>query len=724
MIYIKNTKEKQTIYIPRTELYTEQYVNHVKTYEEGYNDGFDKGVDKGIEEQKSKLETIVINDNGTYEREDGYNKVIVEVPDVNGSYDEGYADGKNDGYNEGKDDGYNDGYDEGYGVGYTDGGDNQKSKLESISITENGSYSREDGYNNIEVNVPDLNGSYDEGFEQGQIEGYNKGKNDGIDEQKSKLESISITDNGIYFKEDGYNEIVVNVEDLNGGYDEGYSEGYDKGKDDGYAEGIEEGVNNAGEIIAQTAQMLDITENGLYTTKYSYPEDFGREITGYFDDGTPFYDYALLIKHYSKTDITLQPDSVVEIWVKPQGLWKTWYNGEAIFADRLDLAYPQRFCMEINNHDDGQEISARINNTIRTVKHNIEVKWYHFVLSEAGLFIDGEKVTDGFDGAYIKDEHLYILGGERNTEGYYGMIKVTSNGVVYTIIPTENGFKNITTDTFLEVVEQGTYNYNGLPEFEGNLVRTVNVNVQPKINVSKEKIKFAYSKFSEIPEYYDFDNVTDMSYMFYNCSSLTTIPPIDTSNVTSMERMFYYCKNFESLPTLNTSNVTNMNYMFYDCSKIITIPLIDTSNVTSMERMFYNCGKLTTIPPIDTSNVTSMNYMFYFCNSLESLPALNLGSISSTSNINRFFYNTITSLTDIGGFLDLKISWTDYYGLNVLPNLTYQSCINILNGLYDFTGNNQTPTSSQGKLRVHANFLTTVGDEISIGTNKGWTITS
>ena len=654
MIYIKNTKEKQTIYIPRTELYTEQYVNPVKTYEEGYNDGFDKG----------------------------------------------------------------------YDVGYTDGGDNQKSKLESITITENGSYSREDGYSNIEVNVPDVNGSYDEGYANGKSEGYAEGKEDGIDEQKSKLESISITENGTYTKEDGYNEIVVEVPDLNGSYDDGYSEGYDKGKDDGYAEGIEEGVNNAGDIIAQTAQVLDITENGLYTTKYSYPEDFGREITGYFDDGTPFYDYALLIKHYSKTDITLQPDSVVEIWVKPQGLWKTWYNGEAIFADRLDLAYPQRFCMEINNPDDGQEISARINNTIRTVKHNIEVKWYHFVLSEAGLFIDGEKVTEGFDGAYIKDEHLYILGGERNTEGYYGMIKVTSNGVVYTIIPTENGFKNITTDTFLEVVEQGTYNYNGLPEFEGNLVRTVNVNVQPKINVAKENIKFGYSNFSEIPEYYDFAGIMDTSYMFNRCSKLTTIPQLDTSKVNNMANMFHYCESLESLPTLNTSKVTTMSYMFNNCSNLITIPPIDTSNVTNMSYMFYDCSKLITIPPIDTRNVKNMERMFYNCKSLKSLPALNLGSISSTSNINRFFYITITSLTDIGGFLDLKVSWNDNYGLKLLPNLTYQSCINVLNGLYNFTGNGETPTSSQGQLKVHANFLTTVGDEISIGTNKGWTITS
>lgn len=53
--------------------------------EESYNEG--------IEDQKAKLETITITENGTYNREDGYNEVIVEVPDLNGDYNEGYSDG-------------------------------------------------------------------------------------------------------------------------------------------------------------------------------------------------------------------------------------------------------------------------------------------------------------------------------------------------------------------------------------------------------------------------------------------------------------------------------------------------------------------------------------------------------------------------------------------------------------------------------------------------------
>ena len=54
--------------------------------------------------------------------------------------------------------------------------------------------------------------------------------------------------------------------------------------------------------------------------------------------------------------------------------------------------------------------------------------------------------------------------------------------------------------------------------------------------------------------------------------------------------------------------------------------------------------------------------------------------------------------------------------------LSYESCISILNNLYDFTGNGETPDNSQGHLKVAQSFIDTVGDEISIGTLKGWVI--
>ena len=653
---------------------------------------------------RNQNKTVQFTENGTYiidydaENYTGLGKVSVEVnvPDLNGSYDEGYTEGKTDGINE------------------------QKSKLESISITENGTYTKEDGYNEIIVEVPDLNGSYDEGYNQGKndgyvdgkadgieegysqgktegynegkTDGYSDGKTDGISEQKAKLESITITENGTYTREDGYNNIVVEIEDTNGSYDDGFSDGYD--------EGIEEGTSNAGAIIAETSQVLNITENGVYSTKYSKYEDIGlSEITGYYDDGTPFYEYTQLENSIYKTDITLQPDSVVEIWWKPDFNWEYDYINAycGIFSTLVTGSDFTVYC----NKD--KIYTAEVGNRLHSyLSFNLEDKWYHIKLSDAGLVIDGETITRDFGGSYVQDKYLYInaykdLNRISSANGYYGMIKITSNGVVYTIIPTKNGFTNITTNTPLEEYRYGKYRYRGLSETDGNLIRTVDVNIPFKVNMEETGLKLTYGTFEEVPEWVDWTRIKDMGHMFDSCNNLTTISSIDTSNVTNMGNMFYGCNKLVSIPQLDTSNVTDMGYMFYTCSSLTTIPQLDTSNVTKMNRMFYSCSKLVSIPPLNAGKVT---------------------------NIDSFFSSSVSAITDFGGLIGLKVKWNDNYGLVRLPNLTYESCINVLNGLYDFTGNGETPTSSQGILKVHANFLTTVGDELSIGTNKGWTITA
>lgn len=219
--------------------------------------------------------------------------------------------------------------------------------------------------------------------------------------------------------------------------------------------------------------------------------------------------------------------------------------------------------------------------------------------------------------------------------------------------------------------------------------------------------------------------VTTINNMFASNSSLLVAPYFDTSNVTAMNSMFYYCQNLTTVPHYDTSKVTNMNYMFSNCSKLTSVPHFDTSNVTNMSNMFYSCSLLKTIPPFNTSKVTTMDGMLSNCYALESLPALDCGAITYNNYYPLISYgNNFDKLTDVGGFLNMKFSWENTYGLPKCPNLSRESCINILNGLYDFTGNGVTPAYNQGKLKVHANFLSAVGDQISIATNKGWVVTA
>lgn len=83
------------------------------------------------------------------------------------------------------------------------------------------------------------------------------------------------------------------------------------------------------------------------------------------------------------------------------------------------------------------------------------------------------------------------------------------------------------------------------------------------------------------------------------------------SNITEIEGLQY----------LNTSEVTNMEWMFNNCSSLTSLDLskFDTSKVTDMNTMFCGCSSLKTINVGDgwtTENVTNSSSMFSNCTSL------------------------------------------------------------------------------------------------------------
>ena len=136
-------------------------------------------------------------------------------------------------------------------------------------------------------------------------------------------------------------------------------------------------------------------------------------------------------------------------------------------------------------------------------------------------------------------------------------------------------------------------------------------------------------------------SVTNMNTMFDNCRSLQSIPLFNTSSVTDMSSMFNGC-SFQSVPLFNTSSVTNMGSMFQQCRSLLSVPLFNTSSVTNMQAMFNNCHSLQSVPLFNTSSVTNMSSMFQNCYSLREIPELDLSKISSASNNNMVFTNNVT----------------------------------------------------------------------------------
>ena len=126
---------------------------------------------------------------------------------------------------------------------------------------------------------------------------------------------------------------------------------------------------------------------------------------------------------------------------------------------------------------------------------------------------------------------------------------------------------------------------------------------------------FPGSSLENIIRFEDTSNVTNMSYMFDSCNSLTTIPLLDTSNVTNMSYMFDYCSSLTTIPQLDTSNVINMTYMFKNCSSLTTIHMtgmkvsfdISASTKFTRETLVEILNNLATVSSTRTLTMGSTN---------------------------------------------------------------------------------------------------------------------
>ena len=94
----------------------------------------------------------------------------------------------------------------------------------------------------------------------------------------------------------------------------------------------------------------------------------------------------------------------------------------------------------------------------------------------------------------------------------------------------------------------------------------------------------------------------------------------------------------EGLENLNTSKVTDMSWMFDNCRSLTHLDLssFNTASVTDMKGMFFYCTNLTNldVSKFNTLNVTVMGAMFWNCRSLKSLDLTNMKIVGNAENQN------------------------------------------------------------------------------------------
>ena len=214
-----------------------------------------------------------------------------------------------------------------------------------------------------------------------------------------------------------------------------------------------------------------------------------------------------------------------------------------------------------------------------------------------------------------------------------------------------------------------------------------------------------------------FGNVTSFFRTWAFCSSLTSLPLIDTSSAVSLQQAWVGCSSLISFPSIDTSNVTTMSVAWENCSSLTSFPLIETGNVDNFERAWWNCVALTSFPAIDTNSGTKFNGTWMQCSNLVSFPLLDFSSATIFSTNYYAAWRFCNSLENFPSNAFDTTSSPFYANAFQYTNLNTQSIDNILVSI-DTSGTiNGTFTQSGGQA-PSATGLAAKDNLVA----KGWTI--
>ncbi len=190
-----------------------------------------------------------------------------------------------------------------------------------------------------------------------------------------------------------------------------------------------------------------------------------------------------------------------------------------------------------------------------------------------------------------------------------------------------------------EYVYIGAYYYERISPWTEykNKIKKIDItgNITFDEDVSLEGLFKSFNKVTEINglKNIDFSKVTDISYMFFNCSGLVNL----------------------EIGNWDVSNVTNAEFMFNGCSSLTNLEIgnWDVSNVTNAKRMFSYCSSLThlDLSSFDLSSLFDYSYIFGSCYELKEVTMPKNWGFRKDGIISEFKWcmarTKVTSWTDI-----------------------------------------------------------------------------
>jgi surface protein len=236
----------------------------------------------------------------------------------------------------------------------------------------------------------------------------------------------------------------------------------------------------------------------------------------------------------------------------------------------------------------------------------------------------------------------------------------------------------------------------------------------------------------------DTSEVTNMSYIFSDCISLTSLDLSgwNTSNVTNMQRMFSGCTNLTIVDlsgNFDTSKNTDMSDFFYGCTLLQSINGIgtwNTSKLTTMYCAFQRCSNLTTLDlsSWDTSKVTNMSYTFSDDSKLITI----IGELDASKLSNGFYpgstsnaFKNCKALESVyikNIYKDITIKNESKWSINLGDTIVKDEClVYIINELPDLI-NDKGLTATDKIVLTLPKTNTLTADQVQVARDKGWQV--
>lgn len=641
---------------------------------------------------------------------DGLSQVDITVNiDTQSIADEAYAEGEAAGIVTGK----------------AQGVAEQKAKLTSTTLTTNGTVTREDGWNEVTVNVDTTTP-------------YNEGVAAGIAEQKAKLTSLNVTSNGTYNKEDGYNAVTVDVQpDLETKTvtytaNDTYTIIPPAGKDGislaTVTVNVPSDVNNQDKTVSPTTSSQSVTADSGYSglgtvTVEAVTSSIDANIaagnikkdvsilgvTGSYD---PQPDLETKSVTYTANDTyTITPTtgkdgmSSVEVTVNVAG------GGGTQCPDWSSIGWD---CNDVENSSLADDIAYTAQKkaqfeagTINNFSNDGNLKFLPKVTlcSDSSSLFSGcnaaKYVPQSFDGQPVNINYMFQrVRLAKQPEFDWSEVTTAVNAFTHTNYGEGVDFNPIVN---APKCTDMTNCFSGYSGGANSAMTTATINAPLVTNV--RSLFSGNKKLATVN--LTLGKLKECDYMFAK-TAISTAPQLDLSECESIQQMFAGCSNITQFPNYDYSSINGT----YGWSNGTTdSPFMGTS--------------ITTIPDFTVGDSTKTNAINFSFAGMSNLTTI--GNVTLTTACLCVGFNNSPNVTTIGGFTNLGASFANSYNacniyLNSLSQLTKQSILNVFNTIADRTS---FPSTAKGIIYLSAaQYATLTEEDIAIATAKNWSVVS